>query len=61
MTVHTIALAIGYGVLFTGGALLAVILIGVAAWQAVEWWYRRYVDLKQLREFIHWKRNRYPG
>ena len=61
MTLHTVAMAIGYGVLFTGGALFAVMLVGVAAWQAVEWWYRRYTDVKFLREFIQWKRKRYPG
>ena len=58
---YTAALVIGYGVLFIGGTLFASLIIGLAAWQAVEWWYRRYVNLKHLREFIQWKRNRYPG
>jgi hypothetical protein len=57
----TYALWLGYAVLYAGGTLLVVMVIGVAAWQALEWWYRRFCDLKHLREFIQWKRGRFPG
>lgn len=52
---------IGYAILSVGGALLTLGLIGVAMWQALEWWYRRYCDVKHLQEFILWRRQRYPG
>lgn len=57
----TVAHWIGYTVLCAGGGLLAAISVGLAGWAVVEWWYRRFVDLKLLREFLQWKRGRYPG
>lgn len=56
-----VALWVGYIVLYTGGGLLALTLVGLAGWQVVEWWWRKYNDFKFLREFVQWKKGRYPG
>lgn len=56
--IDQVALWIGCAFLYCGGALLVTMVIGVAAWQTIEWWYRRFCDVKLLREFIRWKRGR---
>jgi hypothetical protein len=61
MTLDAIAQWVGYVVIATGGVMLTAMLIGLAGWQVVEWWWRRSGDLKMLREFVLWKRGRYPG
>lgn len=57
----TLANWIGYAIIYSGGVLLTLTLIGIVAWACLEWWWRRYTGVKFLREFIQWKRNSYPG
>lgn len=61
MTLESLAYWIGYIVIFTGGALGVLMIVGLAAWAVVEWYWRRYGDWKTLRAFFIWRRDqRHP-
>lgn len=61
MTLNEIAQVIGYVVIFTGAGLLCALILGIAGRIILEWYWRRQADVRFLREFIEWKRGRYPG
>ena len=56
--IDQVALWIGYGFIFIGAPVFALLVFAILAWATIEVLWRRWGDMKLLNEFFRWKRDR---